>query len=180
MLLIDDSDDNTKEIAASFRNVMVVDGPGRGIAAAYLKGFMMLRDPMQRDYVIQMDAGWSHDPADIPKLLDAPGDLVLGTRQFEVKGWRSLLSMAAGAMMGVDDATCGFRRWSTRLLKRVPLYQVRSKGFAFQLEMLTLARMMNARIYQVPIEYRLTNSTLRPWMIAEAIYRYFEWSMFLC
>jgi dolichol-phosphate mannosyltransferase len=115
-----------------------------------------------------MDAGWTHSPYDVERLLDTVGDLVIGTRQFHWEGWRTGLSQLAAWLMGVEDATSGFRKWDVRLLRKMALGAVKSRGFAFQLETLVLAMKAGASVGKVPSEYRLTNSSLKPWMIAEA------------
>jgi dolichol-phosphate mannosyltransferase len=170
VVVVDDSTDLTPAIVACHKNAILLPGDNDGIAAAYVKGLRFATG--LSDVIVQMDAGWTHKPSDVPRLLARSNGLVVGVRRFQLKGWRTLLSRIAAKMVGFPDATSGFRKWSREILLKC-LPEVTAKGFAFQIEMLNAARKM-CDVGTVPIEYRLTNSSLRPWMIWEAMKVWFK------
>ena len=99
--------------------------------------------------ICQMDADLSHDLADVPRLLTAGAhvDLVIGSRYVpggRIENWprrRALLSAFANryilAITGlpINDSTSGFRCWRREALQRLPLHQIVSNGYAFQVEL---------------------------------------------
>jgi dolichol-phosphate mannosyltransferase len=132
-----------------------------------------------------MDADFSHDPADIPRLLAAASDadLVLGSRYVaggRLRDWpahRVMLSAFANAYvrlitrLPVRDCTSGFRCWRADLLRRLPLDRIVSDGYAFQVEMAWEAHRRGARIAEVPItfvERRRGRSKMSGAVIAES------------
>jgi dolichol-phosphate mannosyltransferase len=126
-----------------------------------------------------MDAGGTHKPADVPRLIYRAKDsfgLVIGSR-FMAKvplNRRSLISKTAAKMFSllnipVRDATSGFRCWDAALLERVVEHPFRAKHFAFQLETLFRADRLGAKITEEPIAYRLTNSSFNWKMLVEAL-----------
>ncbi|NPA30970.1 MAG: polyprenol monophosphomannose synthase [Chloroflexi bacterium] len=142
--------------------------PGKqGLGRAYLAGF---RWAFERGYDIvgQMDADFSHQPRYLPAMFEAlrAADLVIGSRYIPGGGverawprWRKYLSrwgnFYARLILGlsVRDATGGFRLWRSALLQRLPLDQVATVGYAFQIELLYLAQRLGARIREVPIYF---------------------------
>lgn len=176
----DDSPDGTARIAANHGAMVEVRHGQRGIASAYVR-VLRLGLAMDAQYVIQMDAGGTHDPEDAMRMLRvAEGfrqGLVIGSR-FEcdvpVLSYRTLISRGAAWLMRragiqVHDATSGFRVWRCDVLTAALHAGVRSEGNAFQLELLWNAYRAGAVIGEHPIPYRLTNSQFRPWMIREAL-----------
>lgn len=176
VIVVDDSTDSTRKILKKFDNVTVLYGYDRGIAHAYLTGLgyaLMWDEP-----VLQMDAGLSHRPEDIPKFFQVARtlpetELILGTRRFfpGIMSHRAIISTLAAKLLnvGIPDVTCGFRLWEPKLLSRV-IPEVGCKGNAFQMEMLWLALRDGANIAQAYIPYILGSSHLKPWMLAEALY----------
>jgi dolichol-phosphate mannosyltransferase len=136
-----------------------------GLARAYLAGFdWALERPYQ--YIMQMDADLSHDPVDLPKLLEqaAKGDdLVLASRYFEgvrVLNWeisRLLLSLGASfyvrvlTRMPFMDPTGGFKCYHADLLRGIVKRKIRSQGYAFQIETTFWAWLVGAKITEIPI-----------------------------
>jgi dolichol-phosphate mannosyltransferase len=118
-------------------------------------------------HICQMDADFSHAPADLPRLLDASAeaDLVIGSRYIpggRVTNWprrRMMLSTFANwyvrAITGlqVHDCTSGFRCWRRELLADLPLGRILADGYAFQVEMAWEARACGGRILEVPITF---------------------------
>ena len=173
ILVVDDgSPDGTGEIADRIAEqnprVHAVHRPKKmGLGTAYLMGF---RWALQRDYayVFEMDADFSHDPAHLPQFLNAIQgcDLVLGSRyrngRVTVVNWpmtRLLLSYCANiyarVVTGLElgDATGGFKCFRRSVLEAIPLDEVRSNGYAFQIEMSFRAVHKNFRITEIPIVF---------------------------
>ena len=173
ILVVDDgSPDGTgalvDEIAAVSTRVHVLHRPRKmGLGTAYLEGF---RWALARDYqyVLEMDADFSHDPIHLPQFLQAAenADLVLGSRYQEgrvtVVNWpmnRLILSYCANiyarAVTGLPvwDATGGFKCFRRGVLEAIDLSQVRSTGSAFQSEMSFRAWKRNFRIAEIPIVF---------------------------
>jgi len=173
ILIIDDnSPDGTGIIAQRLSEMSsTVDVIHRvkklGLASAYKEGFIwaLARD---FDYIIQMDADFSHRPEDILRLLEAiqcSADLVIGSRYkkgLRVKGWaifRILLSYSANVYSRVIlktsiwDMTSGFRCYRAGILKTIDLSMIHSEGYAFQIEMAYLFHQNKFVIEEIPIVF---------------------------
>ncbi len=135
-----------------------------GLGGAYLAGFewALKRD---YDYIIQMDADFSHDPIHLPALARAleSHDAAIGSRYVKGGGtenWpllRRVLSRGGGlyarAVLGVpvNDLTAGFVGWRCDFLRKLPLELIAAKGFGFQIELKYRAHQSGARFYEHPI-----------------------------
>ena len=173
LLVIDDgSPDGTGEladrIASADDRVEVRHRPGKqGLGTAYLLGF---RHAIERgyDYVFEMDSDFSHDPKDLPRLLDAAragADLAIGSRWVEGGGtvnWglqRRLISRGgsfyARTILGVEirDLTAGFKCFRRQTLERLDLPSVRSNGYSFQVEMNYRVVKAGMRVVEVPVTF---------------------------
>jgi dolichol-phosphate mannosyltransferase len=173
VLVVDDnSPDGTgklaDEMAEADARVHVLHRPGKqGLGRAYLAGFEWA---LARDYgfIFEMDADFSHDPAHLPEFLAAvqDADLVLGSRyrdgKVTVVNWpmtRLMLSYGANIYaravtgMHLGDGTGGFKCFRRRVLEAIPLDQVRSNGYAFQIEMSFRAWKRGFRIAEIPIVF---------------------------
>jgi dolichol-phosphate mannosyltransferase len=169
LVVDDDSPDGTAEVVAALgaqdpRVGLLRHGPKIGIGPAYKAGFheALARQP---DYVIQMDADFSHPPAMLPELvrLAAAHDLVLGSRYVNgitVVNWpieRLLLSYFGNLYvrkilaLPVRDATGGFKCWRRDALRAVDVERVRSNGYAFQIETTYRAWKHGRSVHEVPI-----------------------------
>jgi dolichol-phosphate mannosyltransferase len=198
-LVIDDaSPDGTgviaDRIAERDAHVHVLHRGGKaGLGAAYLAGFAWALDAGY-DVVVEMDAGGSHRPEDLPALLAAAGgaDLVLGTRWMpggRTLNWprrRQLLSLGgnryARAMLGVPlrDITGGFRAYRAVALRALDLPTVRSEGYCFQIELALRAVEAGQRVAEVPItfvERRLGASKMSRAIVLEAMRRVTVWGI---
>jgi dolichol-phosphate mannosyltransferase len=173
VLVVDDnSPDGTgrmaDELAAADPRVHVLHRPGKeGLGRAYLAGFRWaLEHPFE--YIFEMDADFSHDPVHLPEFLAAVqnADLVLGSRyrdgKVTVVNWpmtRLMLSYAANIYaraitgMHLGDATGGFKCFRRRVLEAIPLDDVKSNGYAFQIEMSFRAWKRGFRIAEIPIVF---------------------------
>ena len=173
VLVVDDgSPDGTGEIvdrmSATNGRVHAVHRPKKlGLGTAYLTGF---RWALERDYayVFEMDADFSHDPAHLTQFLEAirTSDLVLGSRyrqgRVTVVNWpmtRLLLSYCANMYarlvtgLRLGDATGGFKCFRRQVLEAIPLDEVKSNGYAFQIEMSFRAWRKGFRITEIPIVF---------------------------
>ena len=193
VLIVDDgSPDGTGAVADSLAaasggrlTVMHRSGP-RGLGRSYVDGMQAAVLTNVRR-VCQMDADLSHDPIDLVRLIvaGASADLVIGSRYVAggtLQNWprrRVWLSAVANwyvrAVTGlrIRDCTSGFRCWSRGLLARLPLAEIASDGYAFQVEMAFEARRAGATIVEAPITFveRRQGSSKLSWsVIAESIW----------
>jgi dolichol-phosphate mannosyltransferase len=195
VLVVDDgSPDGTGEvvdrIAAANPRVHATHRPRKmGLGTAYLTGFRWALDH-DYAYVFEMDADFSHDPAHLPQFLKAieDNDLVLGSRyrqgRVTVVNWpmtRLLLSYCANIYarlvtgLRLGDATGGCKCFRRSVLEAIPLDQVKSNGYAFQIEMSFRAFRKGFRISEIPIvfvdrtdgESKMSNRIIREaiWMV---------------
>ena len=173
ILVVDDgSPDGTGDIAdaiaAEHDDVEVLHRTTReGLGPAYLAGFAHALDGGAQ-FVMEMDADFSHDPADLARLLAATGDadLVLGSRYVAgggVTDWgriRRLVSRGgswyARVVLGLDvrDLTGGFKCFRREVLEAIDLPTVRSRGYAFQVELTHRAVRAGFRVVELPIVFR--------------------------
>jgi dolichol-phosphate mannosyltransferase len=187
--IVDDgSPDGTGEIADALADWVIHRERKQGLASAYLAGFRRALAG-EADYVLEMDADFSHDPADLPRLLAAAqegADVVLGSRYVEgggVEGMpfaRRLLSRGgsayARAVLGIPlrDLTGGFKCFRADALRAIDLDAIAATGFAFQVEVTYRAVRAGLRVEEVPIvfrERRAGRSKLSAGIAAEAVWR---------
>jgi dolichol-phosphate mannosyltransferase len=193
VLIVDDgSPDGTGMVAdglaaASDGRLTVMHRAGpRGLGRSYVDGMQAAVRTGAR-YVCQMDADLSHDPADLTRLLraGATADLVIGSRYVPggtLHNWprrRLWLSAFANwyvrAVTGlrIRDCTSGFRCWRRELLARLPLGEIASDGYAFQVEMAYEAGRAGATIVETPIAFveRRQGASKLSWsVIAESVW----------
>ena len=175
ILVVDDgSPDGTgrlaDELAAGHAEVSVLHRSEReGLGPAYLAGFRHALDH-GAGYVFEMDSDFSHDPADLARLLaavrDDGADVALGSRYVAggaVADWgllRRIVSRGgsryAQVVLGVDvrDLTGGFKCFRAEVLEAIDLPTVRSRGYAFQVELTYRALQAGFRVVEVPIAFR--------------------------
>jgi dolichol-phosphate mannosyltransferase len=163
----DGTGDLADELARSHPEVSVLHRTRKlGYASAVIEGF---RTAFKRDYdwILQMDADLSHDPSAIPAILRATSDhdLVLGSRYIggvRVIDWeigRVLLSWFANGYVRavtripVHDITTGFRCYRRSMIESLDLSQMRSNGYAFQIEMAYQVWKSGGRLCEVPIVF---------------------------
>ena len=199
LLVVDDgSPDGTaeivKQIATGPDEVHLIERPGKqGLGSAYRTGFEWA---LERGYdaVVEMDADLSHDPADVPRLLDAleNADLVIGSRYVPgggTRNWgvlRRLLSRFGNAYSrawlgyGVRDSTAGFRAYRTEWLRELDLSTAASEGYAFQVEMTFRTYRAGKRIVEIPItfvERTMGRSKMSRRIVVEALVRIARWGL---
>ena len=172
VLVIDDSSpDGTGEIAdglaAELDDVSVLHRPEKqGLGPAYLDGF---RNALAEgaDLVLEMDCDFSHDPVDVLRLIEAAAeaDLVLGSRYVtggRVGNWGPLRrfisrggSLYAQVILGlpIRDLTGGFKCYRRAVLEALPLDEIHSKGYAFQIEGTYRTIRKGFRVREIPITF---------------------------
>jgi len=193
VLVVDDnSPDGTgriaDRIAAAEQRVEVLHRTEKeGLGPAYIAGF---RKALAEGagLILEMDADFSHDPAYLPRLLEAAkrADLVIGSRYVEgggVSNWGALrrgISRGGSAYarlvlgVGVKDLTGGFKCFRREVLEAIDLDSVDARGYAFQIEMTYRALQAGFRVAEVPIVFRdrqAGSSKMDSSIVAEAIWR---------
>ncbi|HSS33620.1 MAG TPA: polyprenol monophosphomannose synthase [Solirubrobacterales bacterium] len=193
ILIVDDnSPDGTgaraEALAERHGNVAVLHRPHKeGIGPAYVAGF---RHALAggAGLVLEMDSDFSHDPAYLPRLLDAAkrADLVLGSRYVAgggISDWGALRraisrggSTYARLVLGVDvrDLTGGFKCFRREVLEAIDLDSVQARGYAFQVEMTYRAIRQGFEVIEVPIVFRdrrAGNSKMDRSIVAEAAWQ---------
>ncbi len=197
VLVVDDaSPDGTGDVADRLAEesdrVSVIHRPGKlGLGSAYLAGFRRGLD-LGYDYLLEMDADFSHDPEYLGALLQAIAshDVVIGSRYVRgvnVVNWpmsRLLLSYFANKYarwvtgLPLTDSTSGFKCFRRRVLEAIDLESVASTGYAFQIEMDFRAWKLGFDITEIPIvfvERHEGESKMAGWIVREAIWR--VWSL---
>jgi len=193
VLIVDDaSPDGTGEIAerlaARHDRVRVLHRERReGLGPAYVAGFRRALAE-GAGLVLEMDADFSHDPAYLPRLLEASerADLAIGSRYVPgggVRDWsplRRTVSRAGCAYarrvlgVGVRDLTGGFKCFRREVLEAIELGSIRSRGYAFQVEVTYRAIRLGFRVAEVPIVFRdrrAGSSKMGPAIAFEAAWR---------
>lgn len=172
ILIIDDnSPDGTasivKELQRSLPSLHLIERAGKlGLGTAYIAGFKWAL-AREYHYIYEMDADFSHDPADLVKLYKAcheeGADLAIGSRYISgvnVVNWplsRVLMSYCASIYvrmitgMKVKDTTAGFKCYRREVLESIRPEHIRSVGYAFQIEMKFTAWKMGFKVMEVPI-----------------------------
>ncbi|MBU0529762.1 polyprenol monophosphomannose synthase [bacterium] len=170
ILVVDDnSPDGTakivKELQKIYKNLYLAERPKkRGLGTAYCYGFKWALE-RDYDYIVQIDADLSHNPEDVPQMVELLNehDLVIGSRYCDgisVVRWplrRLFLSYGANLYsrivtgVKIKDLTAGFKAWRRKVLEDIDYDNIRSQGYAFQIEMNFHAERKGYRIYEHPI-----------------------------
>ncbi len=195
-------DDNSADGTAGAVRSKMAEAPDRihliersgklGLGTAYLRGF---RYALARGftYICEMDADLSHDPDDLPRLIEPVRtddvDLAIGSRYVKgvrVINWplsRLVLSYSAGiytrtiTRLPILDVTAGFKCFHRRVLEALPLDRVNSDGYAFQVEMHYRAWRAGFRIKEIPViftERTEGESKMRREIVVEAAFKVWE------
>ncbi len=199
VLIVDDnSPDGTGELADKLADgdsaIHVLHRAGKaGLGAAYIAGF---RWALDRGYgvMVEMDADGSHQPEELPRLLDAlkDADLVLGSRWVPggaVHNWprsREIISRGGSfysrVLLGLPlrDLTGGFRAFRAGTLRRIDLDSVQSQGYCFQIDLARRTAQAGLTVVEVPItfiERTRGASKMTRAIVVEAFWRVFQWGV---
>ncbi len=195
ILIIDDnSPDGTATIVKNLQmqypgKLHIIEREGKlGLGTAYLSGFQWALKNSY-DYIFEMDADFSHNPADLIKLYhackDKGADLSIGSRYktgVNVVNWpigRVIMSYYASVYvrvitrMPVKDATAGFVCYSSKVLKAIRLDRIQMKGYGFQIEMKYTAWRLGFNLEEVPIIFtdrKAGNSKMSSGIFGEAFW----------
>ncbi|MFZ4581259.1 MAG: polyprenol monophosphomannose synthase [Paludibacter sp.] len=194
LIIEDGSPDGTalivKKLQAEFTNkLFMVERKGKlGLGTAYITGFKWALEH-NYDYIFEMDADFSHNPTDLPKLYNAcavqGADVAIGSRYVSgvnVVNWpigRVLMSYFASKyvrfVLGVkiSDTTAGFKCYKRNVLKTIELDKIRFKGYAFQVEMKFTAFKCGFKVVEVPIIFinrELGTSKMNSGIFGEAFF----------
>jgi apolipoprotein N-acyltransferase len=190
----DGTGDIVRKLAEREPRVTLVERPEKGgLASAYLDGFVLAISEGY-DLVVEMDADLSHRPEELPALLQGAGDhhLTIGSRYVpggRITNWgavRRLLSRGGNwyvrLLLGlpVADATSGFRVYRWESLRELVTHQLRSEGYAFQVELAYRAWRRGMAVGEVPItfeERRHGHSKISRAIVAEALWQVFVWAV---
>ena len=195
LLIVDDnSPDGTADIVRGLQNryqgrLNLESRKGKfGLGTAYIFGFKWA---LKRDYnfIFEMDADFSHDPNDLPKLLKACSednvDLAIGSRYsngVNVVNWpmsRVLLSYFASkyvrliTRMPIHDTTAGFKCYRRSVLEAIDFHKIRFTGYAFQIEMKFRSWRQGFKLKEVPVIFtdrKLGESKMSSGIIREAVF----------
>ena len=193
LVIDDDSPDGTGEIADqlagrhAFVDVLHRERK-EGLGRAYIAGFHRVL-ATDAELVLEMDCDFSHDPADVPRLIEAAeggADLVLGSRYVPGGGTRNWgivrraisrggsIYTALFLRMGVRDPTGGFKCFRRPVLERLSLDAITPRGYAFQIETTYRAKRAGFRVVEIPIVFadrEVGDSKMSRAVVLEAIWR---------
>jgi dolichol-phosphate mannosyltransferase len=195
LLIVDDnSPDGTgsriKELQSKHtRSLHLLERPGKlGLGTAYIQGFQWALDRSYQ-YICEMDADFSHNPNDLPRLMEAcekdEADVAIGSRYISgvnVVNWpmsRVLISYFASVYvrmitrMKVRDSTAGFVCYRREVLEVIKLNKIKFKGYAFQIEMKFKAWKYGFRVVELPIIFtdrKEGSSKMSGKIVSEAIF----------
>ena len=170
VLIIDDSSpdgtaDIVRELGEKYEKITVVQRPKKmGLGAAYKEGFRHVLEKFDSELIVQMDADHSHQPSEIPNMIEKIKnfDFLIASRHVEgsdVIGWgvgRKTTHSIAGAIaricakIEIKDSTSGFRMFKKKTLEKIDFEKIRSDGFAFQIEVLYQLKQLGMKGLEVP------------------------------
>ena len=194
LIIEDGSPDGTASIVKTLQQefperLFMIERKGKlGLGTAYIAGFKWSLEH-NYEYIFEMDADFSHNPADLPRLYKAcaeeGADVAIGSRYISgvnVVNWpmgRVLMSYFASKYVRlitgipVQDTTAGFKCYRRRVLETIDLDGIRFKGYAFQIEMKFTAYKCGFKIVEVPVIFinrELGTSKMNSSIFGEAVF----------
>ena len=194
LIIEDNSPDGTADIVRRLQQefperLFMIERKGKlGLGTAYITGFKWAIEH-KYDYIFEMDADFSHNPNDLPRLYkachDEGGDVAIGSRYISgvnVVNWpmgRVLMSYFASKYvrfitgLPIHDTTAGFKCYRREVLETIPLDKIRFKGYAFQIEMKFTAYKCGANVKEVPVIFinrELGTSKMNSSIFGEAVF----------
>jgi dolichol-phosphate mannosyltransferase len=176
LLVVDDNSpdgtaDQVRTWMAEYPHLHLLTGVKRGLGAAYIRGMRYALQELQADAVMEMDADFSHLPADVPRLLaalDAGADFVIGSRYVEggtipegwgwlrkaISLWGNIMARYLAGLYPVQDCTAGFRVIRGTVLRKIDFNTLAAvKGYVFQVALLNQAILNQAVIKEIPVDF---------------------------
>lgn len=175
VLVVDDhSPDGTGDVVCALQgdypHLHLLSGAKSGLGAAYIRGIKYALDVLNADVIFEMDADFSHNPDDVPRLMyeiDHGADFVIGSRYVsggsvpstwglsrKLNSWGgNLVARYVAGISRIRDCTAGFRAIRASIIKAIDLERFRVQGYAFQVVLLHAAHAIGARIVEVPVEF---------------------------
>ena len=170
ILIIDDSSpdgtaDIVRKLGGEYEKITIIQRAKKmGLGAAYKEGFSYVLEKLDSELIVQMDADHSHQPGEIPNMLEKIKnfDYLIASRHVEgsdVIGWgtgRKITHSVAGAIakacakLEIKDSTSGFRMFKKKTLEKINFNKIRSDGFAFQIEVLYQLKQLGMKGLEVP------------------------------
>ncbi len=194
LIVEDNSPDGTASIVKTLQTefpdrLFMIERKGKlGLGTAYIAGFKWALEKGY-DYIFEMDADFSHDPKDLPRLYYAcheeGNDVAIGSRYVSgvnVVNWpmgRVLMSYFASkyvrliTRIPICDTTAGFKCYKKKVLETIELDKIRFKGYAFQIEMKFTAIQCGFKVVEVPVIFinrKLGESKMNSSIFGEAIF----------
>ena len=194
LIIEDGSPDGTATIVKTLQQefpdrLFMIERKGKlGLGTAYITGFKWALEHSY-EYIFEMDADFSHNPNDLPRLYDAcanqGGDVAIGSRYVSgvnVVNWpmgRVLMSYFASKYvrivtgLPIHDTTAGFKCYRRQVLETIDLDHIRFKGYAFQIEMRFSAYKCGFKIIEVPVIFinrELGTSKMNSSIFGEAVF----------
>ena len=194
LIIEDGSPDGTAAIVKTLQQefpdrLFMIERKGKlGLGTAYITGFKWALEHSY-EYIFEMDADFSHNPNDLPRLYEAcavrGGDVAIGSRYVSgvnVVNWpmgRVLMSYFASKYvrivtgLPIHDTTAGFKCYRRQVLETIDLYHIRFKGYAFQIEMKFTAYKCGFKIIEVPVIFinrELGTSKMNSSIFGEAVF----------
>lgn len=176
VLVVDDhSPDGTaeavRELMDRYDNLHLLTGKKQGLGTAYIRGMTYTLKKLRAEAVMEMDADFSHKPADVPRLLaalDQGADFVIGSRYIPggsipenwgllrkvLSHYGNIFARYLAGLSQIRDCTAGFRAIRASLLWKIDFHALaRVQGYAFQISLLHQAMLHKARIVEIPVEF---------------------------
>lgn len=175
VLVVDDnSPDGTasivRDLQAMHPNLFLIEGQKAGLGAAYRRGMLYAMDELGAEIIYEMDADFSHQPEDVPRLMaeiEAGADCVIGSRYVQggsipanwgtirkLNSWGgNLVARWLAGIYRVRDCTAGFRAIRTSSLREVDLSTTTVQGYAFQVALLHALVTRGARTVEIPVHF---------------------------
>ena len=175
LIVDDESPDGTadlvRELAAADGRIRLLEGPRRGLGRAYVRGMLHALESLRARTIVQMDADFSHDPADAARLLArlADGaDVAIGSRYVAggsldprwhvgrrlLSRWGNRFARWIADIRGVRDCTSGFKAIRADALRTAGVEDIRARGHTFQVMLLHRLLHTGARVVEEPIHFR--------------------------
>jgi dolichol-phosphate mannosyltransferase len=191
LIIEDGSPDGTAAIVKTLQQefpdrLFMIERKGKlGLGTAYITGFKWALEHSY-EYIFEMDADFSHNPNDLPRLYEAcavqGGDVAIGSRYVSGVNWpmgRVLMSYFASKYvrivtgLPIHDTTAGFKCYRRQVLETIDLDHIRFKGYAFQIEMKFTAYKCGFKIIEVPVIFinrELGTSKMNSSIFGEAVF----------